>query len=87
MRYFYFLLFSIIVFANSSVFSQCTGGTNGGGISIFATWQTTGTTNINGGTYRTFNAIAGNIYYFSFLKSASQAEEIEFLFNKLIKAL
>jgi hypothetical protein len=69
MRYFYFLLFSIIVFANSSVFSQCTGGTNGGGISIFATWQTTGTTNINGGTYRTFNAIAGNIYYFSFCAS------------------
>ena len=26
-----------------------------------------------------------DIYYFSFLKSASQAEEIEFLFNKLIK--
>ncbi|MFN0187668.1 MAG: hypothetical protein ACKVQV_03110 [Bacteroidia bacterium] len=66
MRYFYCLLFFISVLANNSVFAQCAGGTNGGGITIFTTWQTTGTTSINGGTYRTFNATAGNIYYFSF---------------------
>ena len=54
------------VLANNPVFAQCTGGAFGGSISPLTTWQTSGTTSINGGTYRTFNAIAGNIYYFSF---------------------
>ncbi len=47
--------------------SQCIGGTNAGAISPAAGWQTVA--NVAGGTYYTFNATAGNVYYFSFCGS------------------
>lgn len=46
--------------------AQCSGGTNGGSIVPGLTWSTTGTVAINGGSYREFAAVAGNVYYFSF---------------------
>ena len=46
--------------------AQCTGGTNGGGITPGAAWSSTNTTNIPGGTYKSFIAAAGATYYFSF---------------------
>lgn len=46
--------------------SQCTGGTNGGGITPAVAWSSTNTTNIPGGTYKSFAATAGATYYFSF---------------------
>jgi hypothetical protein len=48
------------------VSGQCTGGTANGNITTTATWQTAGTTGINGGTYKVFAALAGYSYQFSF---------------------
>ncbi|MBL7923521.1 MAG: hypothetical protein JNL88_04920 [Bacteroidia bacterium] len=62
----YFILFFLLIAGQAALQAQCTGGTNGGAITPLLAWQSTGTTNINGGTYRTFNAVAGNTYYFSF---------------------
>ena len=60
------LILLVLSLGNSRLEAQCTGGTNGGGITPLLTWQSGGTANINGGTYRTFSATAGNTYYFSF---------------------
>lgn len=45
---------------------QCSGGNTGGGITPGAAWSSTNTTNIPGGTYKSFATIAGATYYFSF---------------------
>ncbi len=64
------LLFLIILFLaacfSKNVTAQCTGGTSAGSITPTATWQSTGTTSMNGGTYVSFAATAGYTYYFSF---------------------
>ncbi len=49
-----------------SGYTQCTGGTSGGAITPGLAWQSVNTVGINGGTYRTFNATAGQTFYFSF---------------------
>ena len=62
--------FICIVFLSVFVYhhtkAQCTGGSSGGAITPGLAWQSVNTTNLNGGTYRTFNATAGQTYYFSF---------------------
>jgi hypothetical protein len=65
--YFKLILILVIFFGlRDTIHAQCTGGVAGAGITPTLAWQTTGTTNISGGSYRTFNATAGNTYYFSF---------------------
>lgn len=58
-------LFSITVSQNP-ISAQCSGGSLAGNIIPTTAWTSTGTTNVSGGTYYTFNATAGNTYYFSF---------------------
>ncbi len=60
-----FLAIYLIVSAKE-LNAQCTGGTLGAAITPTASWQSVGTTNINGNNYFTFTATAGFNYYFSF---------------------
>lgn len=62
-------IFLVTVSFHSRLTAQCTGGTNGGAITPGLAWLSTNTANINGGTYRTFNATLGATYYFSFCAS------------------
>lgn len=65
--YFKFILILFIFFRlTDTMLAQCTGGVSVGSIAPTTTWQTATTTNIGGGTYKTFTAVAGNTYYFSF---------------------
>lgn len=58
-------LFTIITNQSQSV-AQCSGGSLAGNIIPTTAWTSTGTTNVAGATYYTFNGTAGNTYYFSF---------------------
>ncbi len=60
------LLLFLTFFLPRLVQAQCTGGVFAGGIVPTTVWTSTGTTNVNGGTYYSFAATAGNTYYFSF---------------------
>ena len=60
-----FLAIYLIVSAKE-LNAQCTGGTLGAAITPTASWQSVGTTNINGNNYVTFTATAGFNDYFSF---------------------
>ncbi|HQK96603.1 MAG TPA: T9SS type A sorting domain-containing protein [Bacteroidia bacterium] len=68
MKKLYFIIscFLYLVFFSSSTKAQCTGGNLGGAITPTTSWQSVGTTNINGNRYFTFVAAAGFNYYFSF---------------------
>lgn len=61
-----FIFLVILSGVTQSLFAQCTGGVAGAGITPGLAWQSTNTINMSGGSYRTFNATAGNTYYFSF---------------------
>lgn len=56
-------LFVFIVLQQVRGWGQCTGGTNVGSLSVSTSWQTI---SINGNEYRTFSALAGVTYEFSF---------------------
>ena len=60
-----YLLVFLLLFPAITV-AQCSGGNNGGGISPALAWSSSSTTNIPGGTYKSFAATAGATYYFSF---------------------
>ncbi|HQV00247.1 MAG TPA: hypothetical protein PLO59_03750, partial [Bacteroidia bacterium] len=60
------LLIGLLSYISIYTKAQCTGGTANGSITTTAAWQTTGTTNINGGDYKVFTAVAGYSYEFSF---------------------
>lgn len=64
MRKYFILVLSLFVLLSGTTSAQCTGGSGAGTINPGAGWQTI--TNVAGGTYYSFNAIAGNVYYFSF---------------------
>ena len=64
--YKFILLLFILSGLTNYLHAQCSGGVAGGTITPTLAWQTVGATSIAGGTYRTFNATAGNTYYFSF---------------------
>lgn len=57
------LLLAFLFLQGGYAMAQCTGGTNGGSLTMNINWQTTGT---NGKYYYSFSAVAGNIYYFSY---------------------
>ncbi|MBK7889072.1 MAG: hypothetical protein IPJ86_17790 [Bacteroidetes bacterium] len=60
------LMILLLITLYHSGYTQCTGGTSGGAITPGLAWQSVNTVGINGGTYRTFNATAGQTFYFSF---------------------
>ncbi len=53
----------IFLMLQQTAFAQCSGGTNGGSLTITSSWQTIA---VNGGSYYTFSGTAGTAYYFSF---------------------
>lgn len=58
------ILCSVATWFPNSISAQCTGGSQAGTINMTTAWQTVA--NVNGNTYYNFNAVAGNVYYFSF---------------------
>ncbi|MEO8151281.1 MAG: T9SS type A sorting domain-containing protein [Bacteroidia bacterium] len=58
------LIFTLCI--NHKINAQCSGGVGAGSITPTATWQSTGTGNIDGGKYKNFAGTAGSTYYFSF---------------------
>ncbi|HET6246019.1 MAG: hypothetical protein H0V01_09935 [Bacteroidetes bacterium] len=63
MRKIYFIFLAALLFSAVKTSAQCTGGTLGSAITPTTVWQSQSTV---GGRYYTFNATAGNIYYFSY---------------------
>jgi hypothetical protein len=63
-KFLFSLLTSYLIIFSGNVSAQCTGGTSAGTLTMTTAWQTAA--NVNGGTYYNFNAVAGNVYYFSF---------------------
>lgn len=68
MRSCYTFIFILVILSGftGTLCAQCTGGVAGVNITPGLAWQSTSTINMSGGSYRTFNATAGNTYYFSF---------------------
>lgn len=66
-RFYSILLVVLLTFISfTEINAQCTGGTFVTSITPTTSWQSVGTTNINGNRYFTFVATAGFNYYFSF---------------------
>ena len=74
MKRIYQIYLIVIVVAISTIISSsdlqaCTGGTNQGGITPTANWQTL--SGIQGGEYYTFAGVAGRVYIFSFCQGGA----------------
>ncbi len=66
MKSYLFKIFFFILLSQYAI-AQCTGGVNAGTLSTTNTWQSISA--VNGGSYYSFQAIAGNVYFFSFCSS------------------
>ncbi|HNT80504.1 MAG TPA: T9SS type A sorting domain-containing protein [Bacteroidia bacterium] len=66
MKKLFTFVFICLLMMHLNANAQCNGGTVGGSITPTAAWQSTNTAGIAGGSYRTFNAVSGNVYFFSF---------------------
>ncbi len=62
-NYLIVLIFLLLSFKQHAQ-AQCTGGTLAGNLTITSAFQTI--SYVNGGTYYTFNAVAGQLYHFTF---------------------
>lgn len=61
-----FIFVFVLMYCKHDATAQCSGGTSGGYIYPSTVWKSVNTNPINGSSYRTFPAIAGATYYFSF---------------------